>query len=172
MRGLLLPFIVALSGIVPAGQEISLEYRVKAAYLYNFLKYIEWPQPSTEPILLCVAGQNPLGTVLEELIRNEHVRGRALRTMVILEPTSECDVVFTPKTSNIKAYLSAAAGMPILTVGESPRYLEQGGIINFITDGKNVRFEINRAAAARVGLRISSRLLQLARTAEPEVEER
>ena len=171
MRRVLLGLLV-LSGTVGAAQEVPLEYRVKAAFLYNFIKYVEWPDPQKEQVLICVAGQNPFGTVLDDLVRNERIRGRPLKTALILEPTPECDVVFTPKTSNVPAYVRAAGGMPVLTVGETPRYLEQGGSINFIPEGRSVRFEISRAAAARAGLRISSRLLQLARTVEPETEER
>ena len=172
MRRLLFGLLVVLSGTVGAAQEVPLEYRVKAAFLYNFVKYVEWPDPQKDQVLICVAGQNPFGTVLEDLVENERIRGKVLKTTVILEPTPECDVVFTPKTSSMSAYLRAASGMPTLTVGETKGYLEQGGVINFIVEGISVRFEISRAAAARARLRISSRLLQLARNVEPETEER
>jgi hypothetical protein len=164
--------LVAVTGAAPAAQDVSLEYRVKAAFLYNFVKYVEWPNPEADEILICVAGQNPFGTVLEQLVRNERIRDRPLRVEVILEPRPDCDVVFTPRTANITAYLRAAAGMPVLTVGESPRFIEAGGIINFVAEGSSVRFEINRGAADRARLRISSRLLQLARIVESPAEER
>ena len=156
----------------PLAQDVSSEYRVKAAYLYNFIKYVEWPDTSKGRILICVAGQNPFGALLESLVRNERVHGVPLATEVILEARADCDVLFTPRTANIPAYLRAAAGMPTLTVGETPRFVEQGGMIGFYPDGANVRFEINPAAAARVRLRISSRLLQLARIVEAGSEER
>ena len=147
MRRLALALLVAISGIAPAAQEISLEYRVKAAYLYNFVKYVEWPDSGRDSILICVAGQNPFGTLLDQILRNERIRGKSLRSEVILEPRPDCDVLFTPRTSNVTAYLRAAAGLPVLTVGESPRFLEAGGIVNFVLDGTSVRFEINRMAA-------------------------
>lgn len=157
----------------PLAQDVSGEYRVKAAYLYNFIKYVEWPDTSKGRILICVAGQNPFGPLLESLVRNERVHGVPLATEVILEPRADCDVLFTPRTSqSIPTYLRAAAGLPTLTVGETPRFVEQGGIIEFYLDGTNVRFEINPAAAARGRLRISSRLLQLARIVEAGSEER
>jgi len=156
---------------VPGAQVVSDEYRVKAAYLYNFIKYVEWLEPVKGPLTICVAGQNPFGTVLEDLVRNEKVRGIPLRTEVVPGPVDECHVVFTPKTSNVQAYLKAAAGTPTLTVGESKGFIDQGGLINFVVDGGNVRFEINRSGAERAGLRISSRLLQLARLVEPGTEE-
>ena len=170
----LLPVLLAsaTSLALPAAQDVSLEYRVKAGFLYNFVRYIEWPEPVSGSFLICVAGQNPFGTVLEELIQNERVRGVPLRTEVIPGPLPECQVVFTPKTSNVPAYLKAVAGTPTLTVGETDRFIEQGGLINFFVEQGRVRFEVNRAAAERVKLRISSRLLQLARIVEPGMEER
>jgi hypothetical protein len=161
---LLLAFAaVAASLALPAAQEVTQEYRVKAGFLYNFVKYVEWPEPITGPIRICVAGQNPFGTVLTDLLRNERVRGAALTAAAIPGPEPGCHVVFTPRTSNVQAYVRAAAGTPTLTVGETVDFIQLGGMINFTLEQGKVRFEINRSAAERVGLRISSRLLQLAR---------
>ena len=148
-----------------AAQEVSKEYRVKAAFLYNFVKYVEWPaQAATGPIVICVAGRNPFGTLLADTVRGETVAGRTLDARVILEPDPGCHVVFLPSSgANAPAYLRAARGTPTLTVGESNDFIEQGGLVRFYVDGGTVRFEINRESADRSGLRISSRLLQLAR---------
>jgi hypothetical protein len=167
-RAALTALVLAVRAALPGAQEVAVEYQVKAAYLYNFVKYVEWPDKTKQNILICVAGQNPFGPVLDTLTHNERVRGIPLGTEIILEARTDCDVLFTPKTSNVPVYLKAAAGLPILTVGESPRFLEQGGIIRFVVDGPNVRFEINLAAAERAKLKISSRLLQLARIVESE----
>jgi hypothetical protein len=165
--------VVSASVAMPQAQDVSQEYQVKAAYLYNFLKYVEWPDhPINRTFLICVAGQNPFAGVLDALTKNERVRGNPVRMEVILGFEPGCDVIFTPRTSNIPAYLQGAAGMPILTVGETPRFIEQGGIVNFFLENGKVRFEINRSAAQRAGLRISSRLLQLAKIVDPETEER
>ena len=174
MRRVLLALLVGGAGALSiTAQEIPLEYRVKAAFLYNFVKYIEWGEPRSSPIRICVAGQNPFGTILEDLLREERVRGTPLVTETIPGPLPGCHVLFTPKTSAVPVYLSATAGKPILTVGETPDYLQRGGIIRFYLEGgSNVRFEINRTAADRAGLRISSRLLQLARLVDPAGEER
>ena len=155
-----------------ASQETTPEYRAKAEYLVNFVKYVEWPDNGRPTIMICVAGQNVFGSVLEALVRNEKAAGKPLSTTVILEPTSGCDVVFMPRTSTVTAYLRAAAGTTTLTVGETPRFLEQGGIIRFVNDNDHLMFEINRVTAERAKLRISSRLLQLARIVEPAPEER
>ena len=172
-RLLLAALVIGAVRSASFAQEVSSEYRVKAAYLYNFVKYVEWPDTSKGRILICVAGQNPFGGLLESMVRNERVHGVPLATEVILEPRTDCDVFFTPKTSlAMRAYLRAASGLPILTIGETPGYVEQGGMIGFYQDGVNVRFEINPAAATRVQLKISSRLLQLARIVEPAPDER
>jgi hypothetical protein len=173
MRPLLVATIFAsASVVVPHAQEISQEYQIKAAYLYNFLKYVDWPEPINRTFMICVAGQNPFGSVLDGLTSNERVRGNPVKTKIILGFEPGCDVIFTPRTSNIPAYLQGAAGMPILTVGETPRFIEQGGIVNFFLENGRVRFEINRNAAERAGLRFSSRLLQLAKIVDPGAEER
>jgi hypothetical protein len=173
MRTLLMAGVLAsVSVMAPSAQEVSQEYRVKAAYLYNFLKYVEWPDRSNRPFKICVAGQNPFGNVLAALTSAERVRGNPVQTELILGPEPGCDVIFAPRTSNIPAYLQTAAGKPILTVGETARFIEQGGIVNFFLENGKIRFEINRNAAERAGLRFSSRLLQLAKIVDAEAEER
>ena len=168
-RLLLAAAVVAATVSLPAAQDVPQEYRVKAGFLYNFVKYVEWPPEIKGPIRICVAGQNPFGTVLDELIRNERVRGLPLTAAVIPGPEA-CHVVFTPKTSNVRAYVLAAANTPTLTVGETDDFIELGGIINFTLQQGKVRFEISRAAADRARLRISSRLLQLARLTDGSEE--
>jgi hypothetical protein len=172
LRALAVVIIACASVGVAHAQDVSHEYQIKAAYLYNFLKYVEWPEPMNRTFLICVAGQNPFGNVLSGLTNNERVRGNPVKTDVIPGFEPGCDVIFMPRTSNIRAYLTAAAGMPILTVGETPRFIEQGGIVNFVLEDGKVRFEINRIAAERVGLRFSSRLLQLAKIVNPGGDQR
>jgi hypothetical protein len=146
---------------VPA-QDVPIEYRVKATYLYNFVKFIEWPTEARNgPITVCVAGRNPFGTVLDDTLRDEVVRGRPLTARVILEPEPGCHVLFIPEGA-AAAYLRAAQGTPTLTVGESSDFLARGGIIAFVKADRYVRFAISTEAAERAQLQVSSRLLQLA----------
>lgn len=157
-------FILTLAiGIRPAATEdISLEYRVKAAYLYNFVKFVQWPQDAREgPVNICIAGRNPFGTVLAETIQDVSVDGRILKSRVILEPEPDCHVLFVPEGAS-GAYLRAARGTPTLTVGETDDFLNEGGVIAFVNEGRNVRFAISTDAADQARLRVSSRLLQLA----------
>jgi YfiR/HmsC-like len=146
-------------------QEIPLEYRVKAAFLFNFAKFIEWPADSDSgPLQICVAGRNVFGDALVDTVRGENINGRPLAVRVILEPEPGCHIIFVPRGATTAAYLRAARSSPSLTVGEMPDFIAQGGIVNFTLEGTSVRFEIDAEAAERVGLRISSRLLRLARS--------
>jgi len=164
--------VVAVLGLaspaVVAGaqaQEVPLEYRVKAAYLFNFTRFVEWPTdaPAT-PLTICVATENPFGTALAETIRDERVNGRPLQARVVRQPTG-CHVLFIPRGVAHQPYLRASRGENVLTVGEAVGFLRDGGMINFVIEEGKVRFEIDREAAARENLTISSRLLRLARAA-------
>ena len=168
MRRLLILVLIlfAALGAHPVAQTGSLEYEVKAAYLFNFLKFVEFPE-TTGPINICVAGRNPFGTLLEDTVRGEQIQGRPVTTRVILEPEPNCHVIFVAKEAATSAYLNAARGSSTLTVGESPAFIMQGGIVNFVRQGNNIRFEIDPAAADQAKLRISSRLLQLATIVKP-----
>ena len=165
MSRFLVLLVVAAAPLTLGAQDVLPEYRVKAAYLYNFLKFVEWPpEPGASgPLRICVAGRNPFGGVLNEVVRGEKVNARPVEARVILEPQQGCHIVFIPEGAATRADLRAASGRPILTVGESDTFIEQGGIASFYVERGNVRFEISPAAAERAKLRISSRLLQLAR---------
>jgi hypothetical protein len=140
------------------------EYDVKAVYLYNFVRLVNWPEGAPSgPLRICVAGTHPIEEKLEETVRGEVVEGQPLTVRTITQPDPGCEVLFIPRRSGEGDYLRAVEGRPVLTVGESPDFIQQGGMINFFFEGKRVRFEINPTAAARANLRISSRLLQLAR---------
>ena len=147
------------------GQEASFEYRVKAAYLFNFTKFVEWPGealPPGAPITICVTGSNPFGAALEETIRGESVNGHPLETRAA-PPADGCHVVFVPRGANAAALLRPFQRHAALTVGESDTFLHDGGMVNLVLDAGRVRFEINPEPAERAGIRISSRLLRLAR---------
>lgn len=163
MTRLALAVVLASSAILQ-GQDIPLEYRVKAAFLFNFAKFVEWPAETADgPLTICVAGRNVFGDALVDTVRGETINGRLLAVRVLLEPEAGCHMIFVPRGAATAAYLRTARSSPSLTVGESPDFIAQGGIVNFTLDGTSVRFEIDPEAAERVGLRISSRLLRLAR---------
>jgi hypothetical protein len=151
--------------------EVSLEYQVKAVYLFNFAKFVEWPpEAQSGPLTICVAGVNPFGDVLDETLRGETVNNRPLVARVIRGPEPGCHVVFVPQGVATAGFLQAARGTPTLSVGETADFLTQGGIINFILEAGKVRFQIAAKAAERAELRISSHLLRLARNSEGRAE--
>lgn len=164
MRRLLVSFVL-LAGVVPAAaQDVALEYRVKAAYLYHFLKFVEWPEDaSAPPFTICVAARNPFADILTDTVRGERIAGRTVVAKVIPDFEVGCHVLFVPRGTAAAPYLRNPQGT--LTVGEAPDFLAQGGAIQFVQEGTNVRFQINDEAARRAGLRISSRLLRLSRDA-------
>src|SRR5579864_1634055 len=144
------------------------EYQVKAAFLFNFAKFVEWPPQSfksaSDPILICVAGANPFGRSLEEAIGGKSVDGRklAIRPISDLNQASGCHIVFMASAPR-KHALQDDALAGILTVGESEGFAAAGGVIEFKLDGGKIKLEINVDAAERRQLRISSKLLSLAK---------
>ena len=167
-RALVVWFVLAAAATAGAQADRSLEYQVKAAYLYNFVKYVEWPpRAASGPITICVAGRTPLSAALIETVRGESVEGRQLVTHAVSEPDPGCSVLFIPENVPADPFLRAVRGTPTLTVGESAEFLGRGGMINFVLDGGKVRFDVNTEPLDRVELRISSRMLRLARNVEP-----
>jgi len=155
-----------------AASETRLEYEVKAAFLYNFAKFVEWPpevfSAAEEPIVLCVAGNDPFGASLDRTVngRSAHGRAIAVRREVDAGQTAGCHLLFVPavEASQVARIVHSANGASVLTVGESPGFLDAGGIIGLAIDAGKVRFEINAGAAERRGLRLSSQILKLARS--------
>lgn len=164
-----LAMLVANVCASPTAAAPSLEYAVKANYLYKFAPFVEWPprlfaQPST-PLSICVAGEDPFGGALDEAVRGQTFNGRPIvvRRMTAVEPGSPCNVLFVnrPTGQSPAAALKAVAGEPVLTVTDGGRNGE-AGIIQFVMEDGHVRFDIDEAAARASGLSISSKLLSLA----------
>ncbi|MGA2879303.1 MAG: YfiR family protein [Bryobacteraceae bacterium] len=157
------------------GQGIE-EYQVKAAFLYNFAKFVEWPaqafKTSQDPIVVCVLGQNPFGNALEEVIRGKSIEGRAfaLRQVADAEEASVCQILFISSSEgkHFRALYPNLKPAGVLTVGETQGFAANGGVINFKLDGGHVHFEINVGAAEQAQLQISSKLLSLAQIVKTE----
>ncbi|HWD97546.1 MAG TPA: YfiR family protein [Bryobacteraceae bacterium] len=144
------------------------EYQVKAAYLANFAKFVEWPPGAvtdSNPIPICVVGQDPFGPVLDATVSGESVDRHPLvaRRIGSMSDVDGCRIVFVSSSEAMAgAVLAAAERAPILTVSDVPGFLKQGGMIEFVLDANRVRFEINLAAARAAGLNLSSELLRVA----------
>jgi hypothetical protein len=156
--------VMAAAGAGTAAQDVPLEYQVKAAYLLNFTRFVEWPAPAApgSPLTICMARTNPFGAFLASTIAGETVAGRPLGSRVVSLPDASCGVLFVPSGVAAEPMLRAIGNAPVLTVGDSPDFLQRGGMIAFVLDGGRVRFAINPAVAEQHHLLISSRLLQLA----------
>jgi hypothetical protein len=147
------------------------EYQVKAAFLYNFTKFTDWPPgafPSNNaPLVIGIVGEDPFGQVLDDLVRGEVVRGRPLvvKRLRADEDLRSCHVVFICRSEKerLPALLSRLKGSPVLTVGDFNGFAQQGGMVNLLLVNKTVKMEINQAPAVEAGLQLSSKLLKLAR---------
>lgn len=157
------------------GAETRSEYEVKAAFLYNFSRFVEWPEtafPAKDASLnLCVFRSDPFDGALESL-EGKPVQGRPLHVLLLpaLQQTSPCHVLFVPRgeTRRARNLAETVAGQPILIVGETEGFARREGAINFVLRDNRVRFEINPHRAPN--LHISSKLLQLATIVESEEE--
>lgn len=182
---LLMVCAVLLSGsgtawAAAAGQE----YPVKAAFLYNFMRFVDWPkermEPEDGPLVIGVIGKDPFGKALDVLTR-ETVRGRAIKirrfaSMGVVTPDEEghhpelsdiktCHLLFvaTSEKAYQKRLLPALTEAAVLTVGETEGFLQAGGMINFVTQGTKSRFEIHLNHVRQARLEVRAKLLRLAK---------
>jgi hypothetical protein len=154
----------------------TVEYPVKLAFLYNFTKFVIWPPDSFRnpdaPLVLCIVGNDPFSPAIEGELRSRTagshpIEVRTLRTSDIL---NVCHMVFVPVTAEDQAarVIRSLKGSSTLTVGESEQFAARGGIINLMTEGNRLHLEVNLLAAERAGLKISSKMLALAKIVHDE----
>jgi YfiR/HmsC-like len=161
-----LALLLACSGALAQGPS---EHGVKAAFVYNFTKFVQWPEQAfatpQAPLVVCLPGRDALNGSLDAL-EGRPVLGREFRIQRSVRPeeVKGCHVLFIPEPPDARGreLFRAAQGQPVLTVGEADGFAEAGGAIGFIARDERVQFEINPEAAARANLRISSELLRLA----------
>ena len=158
-----------------AAQAQFLELRIESAFLYNFAKFVEWPQdaPGAAPINFCVLGDERLYGALAESLAGKSINGRTLVARQIEHPQEglQCQIAFIgwAERTQVAGVLAVLAGSPVLTVADSESFARRGGMIQLVKEGSKFRFAINVDAAKRHGFRISSKLLQLAEVIhEPE----
>jgi len=151
--------------------EEGAEYPVKLAFLYNFTKFVEWPPGAYRdpgaPLMICIVGHDPFSQDLEGELRTRSVGDRPvdIRSLKPNDNLSACQIVFVPVTEKDRAdrILKGLKGASALTVGETPGFAALGGIVNLTVEGNKVHFEVNLLAAERAGLKISSKLLGIAK---------
>jgi len=152
----------------PLAAQPPLESKLKAAIVSKLPQFVEWPSSALEgrsTIDLCIAAPDPFGNDLDELVAGESLGERkvAVRRIEREQDLAGCQLlVVAGPAATRRALLSQAATLPVLTVGDDARFLDEGGIVRLRRVDGRMRFDINADAARRAGLRISSQLLQLA----------
>jgi hypothetical protein len=155
-----------------AGVPIAKEHEVKAAFVYNFFKFVEWPsgrvQETKAPFVIGVVGKGNITTGLESTVRERDINGHPLIVKTVETPEAARTVhllfICAAEDNRLVELLPTLAGSGVLTVGESEAFAQQGGIITFVREGETLRFVINMDSAERAGLKISAQLQKLAKT--------
>ena len=152
---------------------VALEYEVKAAFLFRFAQFVEWPADTFKgagaPFTYCTIGDDPFRGALERTLNGKTIGQRPLRVEHLngAGRVEECQVLFvggSGERKHVEEMLAGTGTLPILTVGEGDRFAENGGTIGFCTEDNKIRFEVNLDAAGKAGLKISAKLLALAKT--------
>jgi len=166
---LLAAALLAGPALAARSPEKDAEYGVKAAFLYNFAKFVDWP-PSAFPerrFNLCILGDDPFGHLLDDIVANDSVGGRpiAVQRVARLADLPSCHLLFLGRLERERRReaLAALRGTAVLTVGDADGFLADGGMVNFFLEDNKVRFEVNRAAVDKSPLKMSSKLLRVAR---------
>ncbi len=174
----LLTYLIILAGLLlsaafpaQAADREAAEYEVKAAYVYNFAKFVEWPPESFSrddvPLTICILGGDPFGSAMNA-IKRKTVGSRkvAVKQVSDVQEAKGCHVLFVSASEEdrLQQTLDSLGHAGVLTISDMRKFAQTGGMINFIIRDDKVRFAINAGAARRAGLKISSQLLSLAVT--------
>ena len=159
-----------------AVQDSASEYELKAAMLYNLARFVEWPPSAYSdgqaPTVLCLLGRDPFGTYLSSLTSREIVNGRPvqIRRLRNSSELSGCHVLYisSSERKSVPQILGDLKGSSVLTVGDMSQFATHGGMVQFELEEKQVHFDINLAASTRADLKISARLLVLAKIVKAE----
>ena len=151
--------------------QINAEYKLKAAFLYNFTRFVEWPEnafsSTTSPVIIGIIGEDPFGAFIDELVSNEKIGNRSIiiRRFKGVTDIANCHILYIcyQQTEKIAAVLSTASNKGILTIADAPPFTRMGGMVQFYTDKNKIRMQINNGAAKRAGLNISTKLLSVAK---------
>ncbi|HWN08754.1 MAG TPA: YfiR family protein [Pyrinomonadaceae bacterium] len=169
LRSLLLLFFLVSIGSSNVAAQAPNEYRVKAAFILNFARFVEWPADAYSEsgvLVVGIIGDNPFGGSLDQLNGNT-VNGRriSIRRFKAGDYLKGCQILFvgSSERNRLGKILDSVKGGSVLTIGELPQFNQAGGVIKFVIDDYKVRFEINAGAAGHARLRVSSKLLALSK---------
>jgi hypothetical protein len=154
---------------------VKREYQIKAAFLFNFCQFVEWPADAftsaDAPFVIGVYGDNPFGHYLEETVSGENVNGHPVVVKYFnnVDKLDDCQILFVSalQKSESEEVLSSLKGKSVLTIGDAPYFLAQNGMIKFFTKNNSIKFQINLDETKTAGLVLSSKLLRLAEIYEP-----
>jgi hypothetical protein len=152
-----------------AQQSRATESQVKAAYLFNFGKFVRWPDARTgadDTLEICVLGRNPFGRVLDDTVKGETIGSRKVisKTFPDIQDAAGCRILFVSPSeeAHLTTILAAAKQMGALTVSDIPHFVERGGMIEFVVQDERIRFAVNAVPVEDAGLTVSSELLKVA----------
>jgi hypothetical protein len=171
-RVLLAGLAIMVAGLLPAQHTRHDEYEVKAAFLYNFAKFVEWPPEAIdktgESFVIGILGRDPFAKEWKDQLDGKVVQDRKLVFRRLSSPAEAagCRVVFISdsEAGEVSDILAKLEGPPVLTVSDVGRFIQRGGMVGFSVEQNKVRFSVNVTAAEKAGLKISSQLLKLAKT--------
>jgi hypothetical protein len=161
--------LLLLTGGVQAQQSQQYAYRLKAAFLFNFAKFVDWPATAftndNSPFIIGVLGEDPFGDELTQTVAGKKIDDHSIMIQPFHAATdaTNCHILFicTSEKKRLAEIVPRLRGNPVLTVGETDGFIESGGVINFFTENNKIRFQISDDAAKAAGLKISSKLLSL-----------
>jgi hypothetical protein len=164
----LVAWLAVAPDVVTAADDALSVDELKAAYLFNFAKFVEWPaQAAGTPLRICVFGRDTLAAPLSALDGKE-ARGRTVRVLssVTLDQATSCDLLFVTRSEErrLRTVLQQVAGRPVVTVSDIERFAAEGGAVEFVNSSGKLRFDINLDVLRQAGLKVSSQLLGVART--------
>lgn len=165
-----LTFLAFLFGLSAHAQSASAEYKLKAVFLFNFVRFVEWPSNAfpteNSPVIIGVLGADPFGQTLDQTVKGEVANGHPIevRRYKSVNEIKQCHVLFisASESARLDSILAALQGRNILTVGDVEGFADLGGMVRFRKENNKLRFHINVEAAKAADLVISAKLLQLA----------
>jgi hypothetical protein len=154
------------------------EFAVKAAYLFNFGKFIKWPEPigsDHDSFPICVLGSDPFGKVLDATVTGERIDGKKVitRRVAAAADATGCRILFVGRSEEgrLGSLLATLGRSPVLTVSDISGFADRDGMIQFVMDHDRVRFEVNLSATQKAGLSLSSELLKVATSVKGQAGE-
>lgn len=152
-------------GAATAAANQVADVQVKAAFIFNFAKFVQWPSASSGPLVIGIAGDKALADTVAATVKGRTIDGRPVevRTLAIGDNPDGCHVLHVGGGSDgDQAALLARVRGPVLTIGETPRFLRSGGMVRMFVEGQRLRFQVNQRQAESAGIRLSSQALSLA----------